>query len=95
MMLKAILVDDDTSPFWCITTYMMMLDLTASLDELQNVEVEYLTLPGWKTCTSEIRTFEDLPEAAKKYVLKIEELCRIPGNLSIGSFVRASVLAHL
>jgi len=38
------------------------------------VEVEYITMPGWKTSIVDIRSFENLPENAKNYVLKIEEL---------------------
>ena len=34
--------------------------------------IEYI--PGWKCDISGVRTFEDLPEAAKNYVLKLEEL---------------------
>ena len=34
--------------------------------------IEYM--PGWKCDISGVRTFEDLPEAAKNYVLKLEEL---------------------
>ena len=34
--------------------------------------IEYM--PGWKCDISGVRTFEDLPEAARNYVLKLEEL---------------------
>ncbi|OQR77799.1 adenylosuccinate synthetase-like [Tropilaelaps mercedesae] len=46
----------------------------ASLDELAKVQVEYVTLPGWKTSTEECRRFEDLPENAKNYVRTCEGL---------------------
>lgn len=51
----------------------------ATQDELSNVEVQYETLPGWKTSTEIVRKFSDLPENAQKYVLRIEELSGIPG----------------
>ncbi len=35
-------------------------------------------LPGWKTDIGEIRTFEDLPQKARDYVLFIEERIRVP-----------------
>jgi adenylosuccinate synthase len=36
------------------------------------------TLPGWKCDVSEIRTFQDLPQNAQAYVLRIEELIGVP-----------------
>lgn len=50
---------------------------------LENVEVEYVTFAGWKTSISECRTFESLPENAKKYVKYVEEFLKVPGNLEI------------
>jgi len=34
--------------------------------------------PGWETPTVAVRSFEALPEAAQRYVLRIEELCGVP-----------------
>ncbi|RKP27149.1 Adenylosuccinate synthetase [Syncephalis pseudoplumigaleata] len=45
----------------------------ADMDDLQKLEVEYETLPGWKQDISACRTFEDLPANAQRYVLRIEE----------------------
>ncbi|XP_056422932.1 adenylosuccinate synthetase isozyme 2 [Hyla sarda] len=50
----------------------------ANQEVLNRVEVEYETLPGWKSDTSNTRTFEDLPENAKKYVHFVEESLGIP-----------------
>jgi len=44
----------------------------ADLDRLAKVEVQYETLPGWKTDISGIKKFEDLPENCQKYVHFIE-----------------------
>jgi hypothetical protein len=44
--------------------------------------VEYITLPGWKTSICDCRSFQELPENAQKYVLKIEELLGIKGIVS-------------
>jgi hypothetical protein len=38
------------------------------------VQVEYVTLPGWKTSICDCRSFQELPENAQNYVFKIEEL---------------------
>ncbi|KZO99424.1 AMPSase 1 [Calocera viscosa TUFC12733] len=45
----------------------------ADLDVLAQVQVRYVTLPGWKTSIAECKRFEDLPEACKQYVLFIEK----------------------
>ncbi|XP_055949535.1 adenylosuccinate synthetase-like [Argiope bruennichi] len=45
--------------------------------ELQKVEVEYIALPGWNSCTEKVRKFSDLPENAKKYISTIEELAGV------------------
>jgi adenylosuccinate synthase len=50
----------------------------ANLEVLANVEVEYETMPGWKTDITKCRTWDELPEAAKNYVLRIEELVGCP-----------------
>jgi len=46
----------------------------ASLQVLAECEVEYETFPGWNSDISHCRVFEDLPQQAKDYVLRIEEL---------------------
>lgn len=46
----------------------------ASCDELAEVEVEYIKIPGWKESTQNVKKFEDLPLNAKKYIQLIEEL---------------------
>ncbi|KAK3883587.1 hypothetical protein Pcinc_012090 [Petrolisthes cinctipes] len=50
----------------------------ANMDELADIEVEYVTMPGWKQDTSQCRTYGDLPENARNYVEKIEELLNVP-----------------
>ncbi|KAJ3001960.1 hypothetical protein HKX48_002602 [Thoreauomyces humboldtii] len=46
----------------------------ADLTVLERCEVEYETLPGWQQDISACRTWEELPEKAKQYVLRVEEL---------------------
>ncbi|KAF3841866.1 hypothetical protein F7725_023817 [Dissostichus mawsoni] len=43
----------------------------ANQEVLQHVDVQYETLPGWKSDISQVRSFEDLPENARKYTLKL------------------------
>ncbi|CAE7680223.1 unnamed protein product [Symbiodinium sp. CCMP2592] len=48
------------------------------LDDLKEVVCEYETLQGWSEDISKCTRWEDLPENAKKYVLRIQELLGIP-----------------
>lgn len=59
----------------------------SSLEILADVEVEYIEMPGWEEDISKITKYNELPENARKYVEKIEELieCKIH---SIGVGVR-------
>jgi adenylosuccinate synthase len=48
------------------------------MDVLAKVEVDYVTFEGWKTSISDCRTFESLPENAKKYLNFIETFLEVP-----------------
>ncbi|XP_046971417.1 adenylosuccinate synthetase [Vanessa cardui] len=50
----------------------------SSMSELSNVEVEYITLPGWACSTEDVREMSKLPEAARNYVRTIEDFLEIP-----------------
>ncbi len=52
----------------------------ASDADLSNVEVEYVTLPGWKSCIANVREWKDLPENAKTYVKFIQDYLQVPGK---------------
>lgn len=57
----------------------------ADLDIIENMEIEYIEMPGWTEDISKIRKFEDLPENAQNYVKKIEELteCKV-SSIGVG-----------
>lgn len=45
----------------------------------------YESMPGWHEDISDCRTFDDLPDAAQRYIARISELCSIPINtVSVG-----------
>jgi len=52
--------------------------MPATIDQYEDLELEYIEMDGWIKDTSKAQTFEDLPENAQKYVLKIEELIGCP-----------------
>ncbi|CAM4793317.1 unnamed protein product [Rotaria magnacalcarata] len=52
----------------------------ASVDTMHDIEVEYVTFPGWRgRSTSECRTFNSLPHNARLYVQFIEQYLGVPG----------------
>lgn len=50
----------------------------AELDMLERVEVEYESFDGWDEDISECRSFDELPENAKKYVTALEHMLHTP-----------------
>lgn len=57
----------------------------STIAALKRCKPVYVELPGWKEDISGIRSFGDLPENAKKYLLKIEEITGVPvGLVSVG-----------
>ena len=44
----------------------------ADMELLEKVEVVYQELPGWKSSTSQVQKFEDLPKQAQDYIAFIE-----------------------
>ena len=52
----------------------------AEQSELELVEVEYITMPGWKASICSTKSFADLPPNAQAYVKKLEELMAVPSE---------------
>lgn len=53
-------------------------DLPMDMDALAACEPVYEEFPGWKTSTVGMQSFDALPEKAKKYLLRVEELAGVP-----------------
>ena len=72
-------------------------DFPASLEDLAKCEPIYEELEGWTEDITSVERFEDLPENAKKYVAKIEEIIGVSVDMvSVGpnraqSIVRRNV----
>lgn len=52
--------------------------MPACLKSLSAAEVEYEIMEGWTEDISKCKKFEDLPPAAQKYVLRVQELLGVP-----------------
>ncbi len=44
------------------------------MGQLSACEPVYESMPGWTTPTAGVRTFDQLPEAARKYIARLEEV---------------------
>ncbi|MCJ8331216.1 MAG: adenylosuccinate synthase [Lentisphaeria bacterium] len=71
------------------TSYMLdgaeTKEVPVSAEDMDRLEPVYETMPGWKTSTVEVRSWDDLPENAKAYLSRLSELldCKI-GIISTG-----------
>jgi adenylosuccinate synthase len=50
-------------------------------DEVAACEPIYETMPGWSESTFGIKRYEDLPENARAYLKRIEEICEAPVDI--------------
>jgi adenylosuccinate synthase len=61
-------------------------EMPAEADALGRVEPVYETLPGWQQPTGEARRLADLPQAARRYLDRLEELSGVPVRyVSVGT----------
>jgi adenylosuccinate synthase len=61
-------------------------DMPESLSDLSAAKPVFETFPGWQAETSHARRWEELPEAARAYLDRLEELAGVPiGLVSVGS----------
>lgn len=65
------------------------------LDQFTQCVPVYEELPGWLSTTAKIRNFAELPENARKYLLRIEELTGVPIDIvSTGSDRKDTIILH-
>ncbi len=55
----------------------IITDFPYSLDILAECEPVYETMPGWEGDISNIKSYDELPQNAKNYIRRIEELCDV------------------
>ncbi len=63
-----------------------LTEFPSDLAQLSQCEPVYETMPGWTAPTRSIRRFADLPDAARRYIARLEEVSGVPaGIVSTGS----------
>lgn len=72
-----------------------LIDLPVDLDVLAACEPVYEDFPGWKTSTLGVKTFDALPEKAKKYLSYVEKTLGVPIDLiSTGADRNDTIVMH-
>ena len=51
-----------------------LTEFPSDIGQLAACEPVYESMPGWTAPTAGVRTFEQLPEAARKYIARLEEV---------------------
>ena len=73
----------------------MMMAPPAVIEDYADIEPIYETHPGWKQSTMNVQHWDDLPEAAKRYVLRLEEILEVKIHyLSTGPERSAIIFRH-
>lgn len=70
-------------------------EIPATLEEYEECQPIYETLPGWNENISNVKSFDDLPLNAKRYLQRIEELTSIKIALfSVGPDRSQTIIIH-
>ena len=51
-----------------------LTDFPSDMGQLSACEPVYESMPGWSAPTAGVRAFEKLPEAARRYIARLEEV---------------------
>ena len=63
-----------------------LVDFPSDVSRLAACEPVYESMPGWSTPTQGVTRFQDLPEGARRYVARLEEVSGVPAAIiSTGS----------
>lgn len=69
--------------------------IPSNLEDLQKAKPIYETFPGWKEDISKMKTYEELPEACKVYLARIEELTKTRiSMISVGPERNCNIYVH-
>jgi len=69
--------------------------LPSGADAVAECEPEYIEMPGWQSSTVGARRLADLPDAARDYLRRIEELVGVPVHIiSTGADRRDTIIIH-
>lgn len=69
--------------------------LPPRVSDARHVTPRFMKLPGWKTSTKDAVNFSQLPEKARHYIKKIEQLCNVSVSyVSVGPESKQTILVN-
>jgi len=69
--------------------------LPPRVSDARKVVPRFMKVPGWKSSTKNARKLSQLPEKARHYVKKIEQLCNVPVSyISVGPDSKQTILVN-
>ena len=70
-----------------------LTEMPSDVSQLAACQPIYESMPGWTAPTKGVRRFEDLPEAARRYIARLEEVSGVPAAIvSTGSDRRDTII---
>ena len=66
--------------YYVSCSYVVLSLCVAEQSQLEQVEMKYIVMPGWKCSISGIQKFAELPPNARTYVEKLVELMGLPSE---------------
>jgi adenylosuccinate synthase len=73
----------------------ILKDVPSDISRLTQCEPVYDSMPGWSEPTKGLRRLADLPEAARRYIARLEELSGVPAAIiSTGSGRADTIFRH-
>jgi adenylosuccinate synthase len=71
----------------------VLTEFPGDVAQLASCEPVYESLPGWRTPTSGVRRYDDLPPEARRYISRLEEVSGVPAAIvSTGSAREDTIL---
>ena len=72
-----------------------LTEFPSDVSQLAACEPVYESLPGWKTPTAGLKSFDDLPENARRYIARLEEVSGVSAAIvSTGSERDDTIVRH-
>ncbi|MBN2300206.1 MAG: adenylosuccinate synthase [Acholeplasmataceae bacterium] len=69
--------------------------IPAEMADFEACIPNYITMPGWNEDITQVKTFDELPEAAKNYLNKLTEIVGVPlAIFSVGPDRNQTILVH-
>ena len=71
-----------------------LTDFPSDLDQLARCEPVYETVPGWSAPTKGVRSFDGLPDAARRYIARLEEVSGVRAAIVSTGSERADTIVR-